>query len=202
MRDNYRTQMEQATGAFLGYDQEMLIRKHSLSHDENYLYTELFSQKVRIDRKNGHMEVFQGTWEDGARFGRVMTLLDLLCDSSETRKVSGKMQSMAAFGLQFHSGLVESDRSGTAEWMEAHVDFVESRCLALGGQKVAAGDLCYDIPVFQDLKIRMQLWFADEDFPAQLSWFWDANALQYLHYETMYYAVGLLIELLTGQKGR
>ena len=38
----------------------------------------------------------------------------------------------------------------------------------------------------------VQFWFADEDFPAQLQFFWDKNALQYLRYETMYYALGLL----------
>lgn len=202
MQDNYKLQVAQATKTFLGYDQEMLIAKHGLEYDENWLYTSLFSQKIRIDRKTGAMQIFDGEWMDYYRFGLNMTLMDLLCDSAPDRKASGKMMSMAAFGLQFHSGLPEQSRSATAEWMQANPDLVERRCCELGGQRVAKGDICYDLPVFQDLKIRMQLWFADEEFPAQLSWFWDENALQYLHYETMYYAVGYLLELITGKQER
>lgn len=202
MRDNYKTQAEQATKTFLSYDQEALIAKHNLKADEIYLYTSLFSQQVRIHRTTGQMQLWDGQWRDYYRFGLNMTLMDLLCDSAETRHASGKMQSMAAFGLQFHSGLPEQTRSGTAEWMQNHPEEMEARCRLLHGQKVAMADICYDFPVFQDLKIRMKLWFADDEFPAQLSWFWDENALQYLHYETMYFAVGYLLELITGKSER
>lgn len=202
MRDNYKLQVQQATKTFLRYDRNMLIAKHNLAFDEDYLYTELFSQRVRIDCRSGQMQVFRDGWVVGDRFGLNMTVMDLLCDSKENRRVSGKMMSMASFGLQFHSGLSEQMRSRDAEWMQAHFEEVKARCEALGGQRVNMADVCYDIPVFQDLKIRMQLWFADDEFPAKLSWFWDENALDYLHYETMYYAVGYLMELITGKKER
>lgn len=202
MQDNYKLQVEQATKTFLRYDQHGLIQKHSLAFDDDYLYTSLFSQRVRIDRRTGGMQTFRDGWEDTYRFGLNMTVMDLLCDSLDSRRASGRMQSMAAFGLQFHSGLSEQMRSGDAEWMQAHAEQVRRKSEALGGTAVSKGDICYDIPVFQDLKVRMQLWFADEEFPAKLSWFWDENALQYLHYETMYYALGYLMELITGRPER
>lgn len=202
MQDNYKLQVEQATKTFLRFDQNRLIAKHNLAFDEDFLYTSLFSQSVRIDRRTGGMQVFRDGWEDTYRFGLNMTVMDLLCDSLDNRRACGRMQSMAAFGLQFHSGLSEQMRSRDAEWMQEHAAEVRQNCEALGGVAVPMADICYDIPVFQDLKVRMQLWFADEEFPAKLSWFWDANALQYLHYETMYYALGYLVELLTGRPER
>lgn len=202
MQDNYRLQVEQATKTFLRFDQNRLIAKHNHAFDDDYLYTSLFSQKVRIDRRTGAMQTFQDGWEDTYRFGLNMTVMDLLCDSLDSRCASGRMQSMAAFGLQFHSGLSEQMRSCDAEWMHSHAQQVRRKSEALGGTAVSMGDICYDIPVFQDLNVRMQLWFADEEFPAKLSWFWDENALQYLHYETMYYALGYLMELITGRPER
>ena len=52
--------------------------------------------------------------------------------------------------------------------------------------------MAYSIPVFDDLRLLIQLWFGDEEFPAQLRWLWDENALMYLTYETMFYAVPLI----------
>ena len=57
--------------------------------------------------------------------------------------------------------------------------------------------MAYSIPVFDDLRLLIQLWFGDEEFPAQLRWLWDENALMYLKYETMYYAVGVVQKRFT-----
>ena len=52
------------------------------------------------------------------------------------------------------------------------------------------------IEVMDGLKIALQFWHSDEEFPAQIRYFWDENALQYVRYETMYFAVGHLRSLL------
>ena len=39
----------------------------------------------------------------------------------------------------------------------------------------------------------LQLWFGDEEFPPNLRILWDENALLYLRYETMYFAVDALL---------
>ena len=46
--------------------------------------------------------------------------------------------------------------------------------------------------VFEDLRIAVQFWHGDEEFSPRLRFLWDAAADQYLRYETMYYALGLL----------
>ena len=113
--DNYLKQAAQAKAYFLTYDQEALIRKLNLAHDEDYLYPVFFSQTYRLSRKTGDL-ARQGKhgWEDANTHGEVMTLLDLICDSREDRFVSGKWKDMAQFGHTFHQNLLE-ERDPLAE---------------------------------------------------------------------------------------
>ena len=194
--DNYLKQAAQAKAWFLTYDQQALIRKLSLSHDENYLYPELFSTTYRLNRKTGDLERRgkQG-WEDANTHAEVMTLLDLICDSREDRFVSGKWRDMAQFGHVFHQKLLE-ERDPLAERFQENPEALRRGCLALRGTPMPTGDIAYAIEVFDGLPLMLQLWFGDEDFPASLRLLWDENALMYLKYETMYFARDLLYSRL------
>lgn len=194
--DNYLKQAAQAKAYFLTYDQEALIRKLNLAHDEDYLYPVLFSQTYRLSRKTGDLER-QGKhgWEDANTHGEVMTLLDLICDSREDRFVSGKWKDMAQFGHAFHQNLLE-ERDPLAERCQERPEVFRRWCEALGGKPMPTGDIAYSIEVFDGLPLMIQLWFGDEDFPASLRLLWDENALMYLKYETMYFAREVLLSRL------
>ena len=194
--DNYLKQAAQAKAYFLTYDQEALIRKLNLSHDEDYLYPVFFSQTYRLSRKTGDLarQVGQG-WEDANTHGEVMTLLDLICDSREDRFVSGKWKDMAQFGHAFHQNLLE-ERDPLAEACQERPEVFRRWCEALGGKSMPTGDIAYSIEVFDGLPLMIQLWFGDEDFPASLRLLWDENALMYLKYETMYFAREVLLSRL------
>ena len=199
-RDNYQIQAQQAKDRFLTYDQQKLIRKLKLEFDETYLYTALFRQPYRINRKTGDIQRYHGgIWKDGNSFGEVMTLLDLVCDSREDRFVSGKWKNMLSFGLMFHQNLLEDARDPYAERFDRDPDALERACLALGGAKLPQGDVCYAIEVFDGLPLAVQLWLGDEEFPPKLRFLWDENATMYLKYETMYYARALLLQRILEQ---
>jgi len=191
-RNNYLAQAALAKAYFLTYDQEALIRKLSLAHDEDYLYPVLFSTTYRLSRKTGDLER-QGKqgWEDANTHSEVMTLLDLICDSREDRFPSGKWKNMAEFGHAFHQNLLE-ERDPLAERFQEQQDAFRRSCEALHGKPMPTGDIAYAIEVFDGLPLMIQLWFGDEDFPAGLRLLWDENALMYLKYETMYFARDLL----------
>ena len=53
--------------------------------------------------------------------------------------------------------------------------------------------------VVDDLAMQVHFWCADEDFPPSLELFWDENVLQYMHYETVWYANGFILEELEAQ---
>jgi hypothetical protein len=48
----------------------------------------------------------------------------------------------------------------------------------------------------EGLEIGTFFWHADEEFAAQIRFFWDENALMYIKYETMHYTLGYLRSLL------
>ena len=197
--NNYLLQAAQAKRYFLTYDQETLIRKLGLRFDENYLYPVLLAQRYRLSRKNGDLEREKnGVWQDANTHEEVMTLLDFVCDSAEDRSVSGKWKAMADFGHAFHQSLLE-ERDPNAELFQSRAEDFRRACRALGGREVPMGDIAYVLEVFDGLPLLVQLWFGDEEFPASLRLLWDENALQYLKYETMYYARNLLLERLKAE---
>ena len=144
--DNYAIQTRQAQDRFLTYDQQKLIDKFRMRHDEAYLYLPMLSQLYRISRSTGDMDrqTPEG-WKSANTHGEVMTLLDLICDSRKDRFVSGKWKDMGAFGLLFHRSLLENPRDPWADRFEADPEGFRKACLALGGEPFPNGDIAYAI---------------------------------------------------------
>ncbi len=193
-KDNYKIQARQAQDRFLTYDQGAIVRKLQLRSDEHYLYIPMLSQTCRICRATGDMSRKVGdAWVDANSHGEVMTLLDLLCDSREDRFLRSRWKNMTDFGLMFHRNLAESPRDPWAESFQARPEDFRRACEALNGRPLPTGDISYAIELFDGLDIAVQLWFGDEEFPPNLRFLWDENALMYIKYETMYFARGLLL---------
>ena len=197
-KSNYLIQAQQAKQTFLGYDQEKLIAKLKLRCDEAYLYTALLSQPYRIHRRTADISRLKdGQWVDGNSHAEVMTLLDLICDSRETRYLACKWKNMSDFGQMFHRDLLDGHRNAYAVCFDADPESFRRACAALGGTPLPIGDVAYAIDFFDGLPIAVQLWFGDEEFPPALRYLWDANADMYLKYETMYFALDILLAFLS-----
>lgn len=196
-RDNYQIQAAQAKQHFLTYDQDRLIRKLNARSDEQYIYVNLLCEPYRLSRTAGDVERWlDGAWVDGNSFGEVMTLLDLVCDSREDRWLTGRWRSMGDLGLQFHQNLLEDKRDKMADLIDGNPEGFHRACGAMGGRLIPGADISYAIELFDGLEIGVQFWHGDDEFYPRLRYLWDENALQYIRYETMYYAVGLLLQRL------
>jgi hypothetical protein len=66
----------------------------------------------------------------------------------------------------------------------------------MDGQQLPGGDIGYAIELIDGLRVFVQLWHGDEEFPPRLRFLWDENTTRYIRYETTWYAVGLLIRRL------
>ena len=176
------------------YDQQKLIRKFDLQFDEQYLYVNLLCKQYRIDRVTGDLQRRDGAvWNDGNTYEEVMTLLDLLCDSRDDRCLAHTWQNMQTFGLQFHQNLLEERRDPTAERVDRNPQLLHRAAKALGAEAIAGGDIGYAFELFDGLKIGLLFWHGDDEFLPRIRYLWDANAKQYIRYETMYFAVDLLL---------
>lgn len=195
LTNNYLIQAQQAKDLFITYEQEKLIAKLKLAHDESYLYPVMFSETYRIHRKTGNIDrQTESGWVDANSFGEVMVLLDLVCDSREDRFPTGKWKNMTDFGLMFHRNLTEGKADPWADKFEANPEGFHRACKFFKGIPFPQGDIAYTLEVFDGLCLTLQLWFGDEDFPAGLRFLWDENATMYLKYETMHFAKGMLLE--------
>ncbi|MCD7755295.1 MAG: DUF3786 domain-containing protein [Firmicutes bacterium] len=191
---NYLTQAENAKARFLTYDQSALIRKLGAKSDAEYIYVNFLCKPYRISRTTGAPEYWDnGAWQDGGSFEEVMTLLDLVCDSQEDRHPAGQWVSMESLGRHFHRNLVERGVNPVARQIEADPEAFRAACLSMGGERVPGADIGYSVELFEGLRVAVQFWFGDDEFPARVRYLWDANALQYLRYETTYFAVNLLV---------
>ena len=194
-KDNYAVQAAMARQRFLTYDQQALIRKCALEADSQWLFTRFLAWPYRLHRITGTMERKRsGCWEPANSYEETMTLLDLICDSREDRYVSGRWKNMRDFGLMFHQPLLENTRDPWAQLFQDRPEDFRRACLTLGGIPMDHGDIAYEIPLFENLSIGLQLWLGDEEFPPNLRILWDENALMYLRYETMYFARGFLLQ--------
>lgn len=195
-KNNYLIQVNQAKAHFLTYDQEQLIRKFQLQHDTQHFYVKFLCKRYRLSRSTGDLERQEnGHWQDANTFGEVMVLLDLLCDSRVDRCLAKQWQSMQSFGLNFHQELLES-RDPFAERIDQAPEDFSHACSALSGEPLSGCDIGYSIELFDGLPVAIQFWHGDDEFFPRVRWLWDANALQYLKYETMHFAIGFIREQL------
>lgn len=196
-KDNYATQAQIAKAHFLNYDQKALIRKFRLDADCDYLYLRFIGQKHRIHRETGDISKETETgWADANSFNEVLTIFDLLCDSREDRYLSGRWKSMQNFGLLFHTNLLENRKDSTAAIFDRDPQRLHRACQALNARPFPGSDIGYAIEIFDGLEIALQFWHGDEEFYPRLRYLWDENATMYIRYETMHYALPLVLKRL------
>lgn len=196
--NNYEITLLEARKLFLCFPQEKMIEKLSLRHDDDYIYIEMLDQLHRIDRNTGVVE-----WLDEknvpheADFNASLSIYDILCYSQPNAALTGQYAPINSVANNYHTGnLGGSIFDACAPVFSDHSDLLEKALIALGGVKEGKGDIAYRINMFPFLPVQIQFWEADEDFPASLQIHWDLNTLQFLRYETSYYATGHLLRRL------
>ena len=191
--NNYLIQAQQAKDRFLSYDQNALITKLKLKADTDYLYTKMLCKTYRIHRKTGDLQrLDDGIWIDANTFGEVMVLLDLVCDSREDRYITGRWKNMQSFGLMFHRNLLEDAVDPFAEMIQADMESFRAVCREMNGITIPGGDISTAIELFDGLRIGILFWEGDDEFSPRVRILWDENALMYIKYETMHFALGML----------
>ena len=194
-RNNYQIQVMQAKKRFLTYDQQELISRCNLTFDETFLYLTMLSELYRIRRFTGDMERLHcGVWVDGNSFDEVMTILDWLCDSRADRHITGRWINVVTHGHYFHGNLQDDVSHPFARLFDRNPEAFAAACETLNGEKLSGADIAYALELLDGLRVFVQLWHGDDEFPPRLRCLWDENTNRYLRYETTWFATGLLLE--------
>ena len=197
-RDNYAIQAEEARLRFLTYDQSAML----VPMDDDFLHLRFCGADYRVCRLSGHLFRRVGEdWLPADSHGEVLTVYDYLCDAKPGRVPAREAVSMAFLGGHVHANLASAP--GSLELaIDRAPDAFRRACEALGGTEASGGDICYDLDLFPDLPVQLRFWHADEDFPPSLDLLWDRNTLQFLRYETTWFAAGVLRGRLREEMGR
>lgn len=203
---NYEITKRRVQGEFIKYDQSKMIEKFHLQSDEDYLYIKFIGHEYRLCKKDGYLE-----WSaDGFRncieadFNEALTIYDLLCDSKDGCKASGEYVNLKSMSrIQGSSkNLGDGLFAGDGKQFDHKEDLLSLVCEKLGGIRTGKGDVAYEIPMFEFLSCRIQFWSSDEDFEAQMQIFLDKNILDFMRYETVWYAVSHLMKRLKEEMER
>lgn len=195
-QSNYEMTKKKAQGEFLAYDQQKMIRKFELKHDEDYLYLCFVGRDYRVDRKSGKVE-----WSaDGfltsteGNYEEALSIFDVLCYSKEGCRLSGKFAKLGSLkGTARHASAPGNELfEPSAQYFDHRTEALRAACEKLGGRKDKVGDVSYCIPAFDFLPVILQFWESDDEFPASLQLMWDENILDYMHFETTFYVAGHL----------
>lgn len=189
---NYDVAQEQARKLFTTYDIGPMVRKYSLRQDAEFTYIPFLGRTYRIRRDSGHVEKADG---QPANFEESLTIYDILCYAREDASLSGEFCSVMQL-----DGIAKSANPGGFMFssfcrrLAGRSQALRNACEILGGTPYPVGEVAYQLPLFDFLPIVVQFWDADEEFPGQLMIKWDRNILQYMHFETTFYATGCLLQ--------
>lgn len=197
-KGNYDISADYARSLFLKEDQEKIINKFGLKADDKFIYLRFLSLTYRIERSSGLIQksadIINYTDDNGHL--TTLSIFDYLCGSRDTRKLSGEWISMQKMGHSFHTNLLEGESGWMAEsavFFSARQEQLKKAFEQLGGRKMPIGDISYIIDLSDELPIYFQFWDGDDEFPPKISFLWDANSEQYVHYETTYYIVDMVL---------
>ena len=194
-RSNYDITRDRVESEFLKYDQNKMIEKFHLVYDAGFLYLRFLSCGYRIARKTGRVERLPECVHAG--FNEAMTIFDVLCESKPDCRLSGEFVRVNDLdGVTRTAHLGGNLFNGSAKAFTHRTEALKAACERLGGIAGTVGDVSYRIPMFDFFPVMLQFWDADDEFDAVLKIMWDRRTLDFMRYETTWYAAGHLLDRL------
>lgn len=200
---NYELMKDSMAEVFLRYNQEKMAEKFELNLDENYLYITCLNRNYRISRQSG--EVFWSSngflTTEKADYNEVMTIYDVLCNSSEYCHLSREWVNVGSLSTIQGGTLSKGSNffQNAADYFEGKTDALSRACEALGGEKRDKGDTAFELQLFPFLPLILRFWDSDDEFPASIQLLVDKNILNYMHFETLMFAISHLLNRLKSE---
>lgn len=197
-RSNYDATRDKMEREFVRYDQEAMIRKFRLRHTPEHIFINLVGETYRVDRLTGRVELCSsGAACTHAGFNESMTIFDVLCCSKPGCQLDGSYLTVTSLpGISNISAPGSGTYAGTARLFAGDCDGLRRACQRLDGTPQDIGDVSYLIPLFDFMPVMLQFWDADDEFDAVLKIMWDRNTLDFMHFETTFYAAAHLLKRL------
>ena len=191
---NYDRQMALAKELFLTWDSETLARRFSLEYTADAIWIPFLGRMHRIDRSTGDITV------DGqaADFNAHLSIFDAICRDSGPAQLAHQWSTVNNLRGLHHPGVGEQSMYGPyLPLFTGRSRLLADACRAFGGRPFPVGEVGWETDIFPFLPLVFQFWEGDEEFPAQIRLLWDANTLDFVRYETVWYIAGAFFHRLT-----
>ncbi len=202
-----------------GYDKSILVAKnlftqwdHSkislnfpmIKQDGSCYTLRFLGQQFKLSLLDGSLSRIadDGTYRDGSAL-EYLTIMDMLC-SEKPLQLSGSWCQVSHFKpVSLRSDIAERDLfADYSALFSENIAALPEACRKLGGTEYIvnkSADISYKIDLFEFYPIIFQFWDKDDEFPPQIRVLWDVNTMDYLMFETTYYAVTCLFNRIKSQ---
>ena len=129
----------------------------------------------------------------------VMTIYDVLCCSKDMPVLAHEWCPVYSLQITMSSPNADTFTGRYARLFSGNTDRLLTACKKLGGEQPvmrAGADVCWQFAVFPFFPVQMRFWDGDEEFAPKIQLLWDKKALDFMHFETIYYVQGHLMERL------
>ena len=199
-KSNYEIQAENAILSFPQWDHEKIAKKFNLNLDKDYLYIKFIGQNYQLNRKTGAIKKFSKNDYVSAGYNEIMSILDLFDHSKENLSLSGKWCTPNSLKGTVYGGNTNSQNTMFQKYetfFSDNFECLDIACEKLDGKKINEAAIGYIINIFDFLPVKFLFYKPDGDFPAEIKILWDENILDYIKFETTFFAVFHLLERLT-----
>lgn len=190
---NYEQTKIAMSHVFLQYDQEVMIHKFSLEHTPDWIYLIFINRNYRINRKTRDVQCSDDEFKTvcAAGFNEAMTIYDVLCCSKDGCHLSNEFININSLSTVRTGSLTQNSGffQNIADSFHGKTTKLRNACMALSGKESEKGDVAFILELFPFLPIVIRYWDADDEFPASLQILADRNILDYMHYETLMFAL-------------
>ena len=206
-KSNYEIQTQKALILFPKWNHEKIAKKFNLDLDEHYLYINFIGQKYRLNRQNGSIQYLsKNNTYINATYNEVMSILDLFDYSKEHLHLSGNWCTPNSLKGVVNVGNVGGKNTMFKKYetlFSNNINLLSKACEKLGGQKINEADVGYIINIFDFLPVKFLFFEEDCDFPPEIKFLWDENVLDYIRFETTFFAFSHLlhriVEVIEGE---
>ena len=215
--ENYDKMAALGARMFCEQDQEALLARFPLEHDERFLYIRMLGDAYRIDRADGRVGRAIGRAVEGAASAlsgasaprwepasaqQALIVLDMACNRVGAPHPTGSWASTGELSGAASSPSTSGLYASRIDAFAGDPDRLRRACGAMGARAVPGGEVSFVFDVFEGVPLWLQFWDADDEFPAQMTFLWDKATALYLHYETLWYILFELLDRLLASEGR
>ncbi|MBU5335118.1 DUF3786 domain-containing protein [Intestinibacter bartlettii] len=97
---------------------------------------------------------------------------------------------------QFKPAFIKSVLEPFANTFAGHMDKLKDACEKIGGKRIKASDMGYEIKAFECIPIQFLFWDEDDEFEARASMLFDLGSTDFIHEESIVTIASVGVERL------